>query len=54
MFAVSPQKSDSEFIHRLQRDDELARMLVKFNRMYLIGRAFFDAWRLAKGSFNFM
>lgn len=53
-FMVSPEKSDSEFLTRLLKEDELARMLVKFNRMYLIGRAMFDAVRLSKGSFNFM
>ena len=53
-FMVSPEKSDSEFLNRLLRQEELARMLVKFNRMYLCGRFFFDSLRLARGSFNFM
>jgi hypothetical protein len=50
----SPEKSDSELLNRLMKDDELAKMLVKFNRMYLIGRAYFDALRMARGTFNFM
>jgi hypothetical protein len=53
-FMVSPEKSDSEFLNRLLREEELARMLVKFNRTYLSGRFFFDSLRMSRGSFNFM
>lgn len=51
---IPPEKSDSELITKLMREDELAKMLVKFNRMYLLGRAYFDALRMGQGSFNFM
>ncbi len=53
-FNVSPEKSDSEFLSKIQKDEELAKMLVKFNRMYLIGRAYFDAVRMVEQSFNFV
>jgi phage/plasmid-associated DNA primase len=45
-FMIQPEKSDSELIVKLMREEELAKMFVKFNRMYLLGRAYFDAIRL--------
>ena len=53
-FLITPEKSDSDLHNKLSRQDELAKMMVKFNRMYLLGRAFFDSIRMAQGSFNFM